>query len=178
MNYTIFNFFFSLAYYPFIAQSAVFISNILIYIVIFLAFVFIFVQYKNKFTTLMKDGFIFGGAGALAWVVSKILKALFQVPRPFVTGHFTPLVAESGFSLPSSHATVFAALSVVAFSINRTFGWIVSIATLFIGISRMVVGVHYPLDVLLGFIIGGLIGRFFIYIGKHKRLVAIFSKSL
>ncbi|HLD20376.1 MAG TPA: phosphatase PAP2 family protein [Patescibacteria group bacterium] len=64
-------------------------------------------------------------------------------------------------SFPSSHTAVAMALATVFVIVypltskNVKAGFI--IAALFVGIGRVMVGVHYPSDALVGFFIGGLI---------------------
>ena len=67
-------------------------------------------------------------------------------------------IAAQGYSFPSSHSTnavtVFASLA-----INLRKRWVTVIAIiipLFTGISRIVVGAHYPTDVLAGWLLGGI----------------------
>ncbi|NQW30992.1 MAG: phosphatase PAP2 family protein [Ignavibacteria bacterium] len=68
------------------------------------------------------------------------------------------LVGSGGGSFPSNHALNNAAAAVILswFYPQRRWLW-VSIALL-VGFSRIYVGVHYPSDVLGGFVIGGLVG--------------------
>ncbi len=174
MNETIFNFFFSLSKIPAIAEISLFVSDILVYILF--AAIIIFVLFRSR--PLLLYGCAVACTGASAWIASKILKSIFHIPRPFVQGNFIPLVQESGFSLPSSHATIFAALSVIAFSIDRRLGTVFFVCTLFIGISRIVLGVHYPFDIVLGYLVGALIGLVFVKISRSSWAFAFFTKTL
>ena len=65
---------------------------------------------------------------------------------------------ETSYSFPSGHAAFFAALAMVVFLYNRKAGWIYFSAALFIGFARIYTGVHWPLDVLGGLILGAVIG--------------------
>jgi membrane-associated phospholipid phosphatase len=174
MNQAIFNFLFSFSHNQALAQVSVFVSNILIYILALVIIIFVFLKARPLFLKL----FVLFGSVIVAGILSKILKTLLSVPRPFIAGNFIPVVHETGFSLPSTHATAFATLTIVAFSMNRKLGIIFGISTLLIGLSRVILGVHYPFDVLLGFALGALIGLLFVHLGKSPRVVAFFSKSL
>jgi membrane-associated phospholipid phosphatase len=174
MDQSLFTFLFSLSQSPAVAAVSLFISNILIY----LLFAVIIISFLYKARPLFLHLFLLGGTAASAVIVSKIIKTVLQVDRPFVALHLTPLFYETGFSLPSTHATLFAALSVLALTLNRRLGLVFLTATVLIGISRVVLGVHYPSDVLAGFMLGALIGLIFVKLGKHPRIVAFFGKRL
>lgn len=174
MNQTIFDFFFSLSQNATVVNLSIFASEYLTYVLYVLILVFIFYKVRPFILPLC----VLVGTGVSAYIISKILKNLFQIPRPFVEGNFMPIIAESGYSMPSSHATVFAALTTIAFSLDRKLGFVFLFSTLAIGISRLTLGVHYPLDVLFGFILGTLIGLTFLRIGKSKTVVAFFAKYL
>lgn len=158
MNNYIFNLFFSLSNFPFIGSLSIFLSDVLIYVLI--GFLPIYIIWKRKF--IFRNLVLFSIISIGSYTVSKILKLIFHIQRPFIEMNFTPIIYESGFSFPSSHATLSAAISILAFSLNKKLGIIFSIITLFIGFSRMVLGVHYPLDVLGGFAIGSLFSLMFI----------------
>jgi undecaprenyl-diphosphatase len=50
------------------------------------------------------------------------------------------------------------------FFLNKKWGIIFTIIALLIGLSRVIIGVHYPFDILGGFVVGILVGLFFIKI--------------
>ncbi|MDR0927959.1 MAG: phosphatase PAP2 family protein [Ignavibacteria bacterium] len=91
---------------------------------------------------------------------SKFLKGIFERPRPI---HVLPdvnlLVPFSpGKSFPSSHAAnSMCVCTVIALFYRRQKYWVPLLAIL-VGISRPMVGVHYPGDVLFGWIVGALDG--------------------
>jgi len=90
------------------------------------------------------------------WGIVSLLKLMVLHPRPFVTLEgVTPLVAALPFhSFPSAHAALSAAVAAV---VSRTHPWLggaLGFFALLVGLSRLYVGVHYPLDVIAGFAIG------------------------
>ncbi len=107
---------------------------------------------------------------AIGWVVTVVggklidvtLKAIVQRPRP---QHLFPIIAPTSWSFPSGHAmdavVLYGTLAYIAVRYGRT-GWggtfaIVAgaaAAILLIGTSRIVLGVHYPSDVLAGYLAG------------------------
>ncbi len=108
-------------------------------------------------------------APMLTGVVVALMKTSLPSPRPYVTNlDITPFVAVSNSfgSFPSAHAAVFSALAGTMVAQRSTvWKWYVA-AALIIGISRIAVGVHFPIDVVmgicLGFSIGVLSGIFFL----------------
>lgn len=108
-----------------------------------------------------------GFAAACALVFSLlftnvVLKHLFARPRPWVDcAALIPLVAEHDpNSFPSGHtsaAFAFALGSLRALPKRWMKAAVVILAAL-MGLSRLYVGVHYPSDVLVGFVVGDLAG--------------------
>ncbi len=158
-----FNFFFSFSTYPLIAKLALFISYPLTYVLPVVIVVFLLVRKKEKmftFSLLFLSGFF-------SWIAARMLKDFFQISRPYVTHNLIPLVNEPGYSFPSEHVTVFAALSVATFFLHKKSGILLAIATLCIALSRIVIGAHYPIDVLGGAVLGSLVGLLLIKVFKY-----------
>ncbi|MDH3245679.1 MAG: phosphatase PAP2 family protein [Saprospiraceae bacterium] len=70
-----------------------------------------------------------------------------------------------GYSFTSSHATNHGTLAFFLFFLlakpRKWWGWALLIWALSIGLAQVFVGVHYPSDVLAGWVLGGLIGGIF-----------------
>ena len=65
-------------------------------------------------------------------------------------------IVQQGFSFPSGHsATSVACYASIARELKKRWIWIVAVViALLIGVSRFIVGVHYPTDVLVGWTVG------------------------
>lgn len=65
-------------------------------------------------------------------------------------------IVQQGYSFPSGHgATAVSLFGSTAREIRKRWMWFVAVITpLLIGISRVMVGVHYPTDVLAGWVVG------------------------
>lgn len=100
---------------------------------------------------------------------SKVIKKTVKRPRPCHTVNIQPdfnvgVRCGSGYSFPSSHATNHFAVALFIFmTMGKRFGWIRPFVVMWaasIAYGQVYVGVHYPLDVTFGGLLGILIGIF------------------
>lgn len=127
---------------------------------------------------------VIGGVSLVAAtdsVSSKVIKPAVERVRPCndpsVQHYIRPLVeCGSGYSFTSSHATNHFGLACffvgVLGIIQRRFLWFWWIWALIISLSQVYVGVHYPLDILGGALMGLLLG--FIWVKGYQH----FTKSI
>ena len=95
-------------------------------------------------------------AGMIGLVVYKLLKSRTTRPRPYqvlggIRAGIDPLDA---FSFPSGHTLHAVAFTVVAVSHFPALASVLVPFTLLVALSRVVLGLHYPSDVLAGAAIG------------------------
>ncbi|PAF31475.1 hypothetical protein CHI14_13250 [Paenibacillus sp. 7516] len=96
-------------------------------------------------------------------------------PRPFVEGNVHQLVPHvPDPSFPSKHASFVFALAAASFFIGRRFGWWMLLLAVLTGVSRVYVGVHYPGDILGGFILGSLISVILITTRNYTKSIPDF----
>lgn len=100
-------------------------------------------------------------------VITELIRFFYCRPRPFVTHVVTQLVEENHCSFPSGHAAFFFALAMAIYFYNKKWGWTFFAAALVMGIARVVAGVHYPLDIAGGAVIGIFSAYFIFYIFKR-----------
>ncbi|MBW5449220.1 phosphatase PAP2 family protein [Cohnella sp. CFH 77786] len=94
-------------------------------------------------------------AACAALGASSVLGSLFYRNRPFVDHHVHLLIQHAAnASFPSDHAAASFAVATAIWNSHRKEGraWLALAAG--ITVSRVWTGVHYPLDVLSGFILG------------------------
>jgi undecaprenyl-diphosphatase len=116
----------------------------------------------------------------LAWNGSiacyTFLKDYFHRPRPvqMIKGLLPAIPTPHSYSFPSGHATMAAAIAVVlVYHFPKARYWVVSLSLL-AGISRIYFGVHYPSDVVAGFILGGIVGVISLY---GEKIILRINKS-
>lgn len=95
--------------------------------------------------------------GITAWFAAHFIKVMMQIPRPFVEMNFAPLHPETGFSFPSEHMTILTALAFATVFLNKRLGGVVILLAVCIGVSRIIIGVHYPVDIAAGMVLGYLV---------------------
>ena len=109
----------------------------------------------------------------LIFIVSGIASRLYYNPRPFVLGHFQPLIphkANNGF--PSHHALLVSAIAAITFIFSRRTGFVLWVLALFVGFSRVYAGVHHTIDIAASILITivsvGLTSFFLKYLKSRK----------
>ncbi len=76
-------------------------------------------------------------------------------PRPFVNYHFSPLLnTEADASFPSRHASIMSAIAFSYTYFKSKWAPFFLLLMIWVGISRIYVGVHYPLDIIGGIFVG------------------------
>lgn len=94
----------------------------------------------------------------VAYLAAKIAGMLYFDPRPFAAGHFVPLiphVADNGF--PSDHALLTFSVAFLLYPFNKKGALITAVFAVLVGISRVYVGVHHPVDIIGSAVIAGAV---------------------
>ncbi len=105
----------------------------------------------------------------LAQSVNGFFKLAFHGPRPFwVDTRIRPYMVETSFGIPSGHSETAASVwGLLATSIHKRGLQIALVLVIFfIGLSRIVLGMHFIGDVLAGWLIGALTVALFIKLEK------------
>lgn len=134
-----------------------FIAKYSEYILAVVLVLFLAINFK-KYWRMLLEAII--AAVFTRFVLAEIIRWLWSRPRPFVTNNVNLLIdynAEES-SFPSGHASFYFALSTIVYFYNKKIGIIFYIASLFIVLARVFVGIHWPSDILAGAIIGILVG--------------------
>ena len=91
--------------------------------------------------------------------VNYFFKLWFAGPRPYwVSGEVQAYSSESSFGVPSGHAqNAVAVWGTLAAGKQKIIRWCAAALIFFIGFSRIYLGVHFPHDVITGWLLGSLL---------------------
>lgn len=93
----------------------------------------------------------------VAVILIKIIHLFIITPRPFEASGITALIAhEANASFPSRHTSLMAAFGFAYVIFKSKWALLFLSLMLWVGVARIYVGVHYPLDILGGGIVGFL----------------------
>jgi undecaprenyl-diphosphatase len=96
------------------------------------------------------------GAAALGLVINRIVAAIHHRDRPFITHPSAHVFGahKTDASMPSDHATAALAIAVAVLLIDTGVGIAFLVLAVLIAIGRVIIGEHYPGDVLVSTVIG------------------------
>ena len=102
-----------------------------------------------------KAFFLILGSFIVGFVLLKLLHIFIYEPRPYMTFPIDPLI-NLGIdeSFPSDHSLVSSIMTFSYYFYRARFAFLMGVGSLWIGFSRIFSGVHYPFDILGGFILG------------------------
>ncbi|MDK2806385.1 MAG: undecaprenyl-diphosphatase [Thermoanaerobacterium sp.] len=104
-------------------------------------------------------------AALIALSANFIISRFYFEPRPFVSHKVNLLIKHSSdASFPSDHLSGGSAIAFTQIRGNKFIGVIMMLLTVLLLIARVYVGVHYPMDVIAGFVIGFLSSKFLKYL--------------
>jgi undecaprenyl-diphosphatase len=99
-------------------------------------------------------------AGAVGIIIYTLLKSATARPRPFTSN---PQIRREAlpldeFSFPSGHALHSASFTIIATFSFPELAWILVPFAALVAMSRVVLGLHYPSDVMVGLALGAVLG--------------------
>jgi undecaprenyl-diphosphatase len=170
INNKIFFFFYDLINKNIFVDNLIFFfAEYLPYLVVVILFFYILLHketYENTKTIFnnnkkVKEFFVVFLSMIFSWAFSVWVKNIISSPRPYLFfENIKPLFLHDTFAFPSGHTLFFATLGFVFFKYHKTIGFFLIITTFVVGLARISAGVHFPIDILGGFIFGYLIAYF------------------
>ena len=99
---------------------------------------------------------VMGMALSLSLLVTRGLKSYFGTERPYVANGSEALIqwAPTDAGFPSGHTAVAMTIAVVLLPLDATWGMGFLVVAISIGFSRVLGGVHTPLDIIGGILVG------------------------
>ncbi|MEA3489869.1 MAG: phosphatase PAP2 family protein [Candidatus Omnitrophota bacterium] len=131
-------------------------------ILFLIAVIFLFIRKKR----IRISGILLMAGLLFSYYTVHALKDLVERPRPFmVLEGVTALISVDGPSFPSGHATVAFFTALIMTKCFRRW-YIFYSAAAAVAVSRIYLGVHYPLDVVAGAVLGTVIGYILVHVSK------------
>ena len=125
------------------------------------------------YLTLLVATYLQEGLGKQVWmyvfipasgfVILSLLRKKLNAPRPYEVWEIVPLLDRDspGQSMPSRHVFSATIISMACLHASLTMGMICLTLSAFLGLVRVLGGVHYPKDVVVGYICGLVWGVLF-----------------
>jgi undecaprenyl-diphosphatase len=106
-------------------------------------------------------------AGALGLLVNQVIGRFWDRPRPFAAhpGVYT-LSHSHDPSFPSDHASAAFGIAAAVLFLDATVGAAFILLAALIAVGRVVIGAHYPGDVLAGAAVGILCAAFIVFVAR------------
>ena len=137
---------------PFGDRLIIFAADYLGYILILGAIIYFIFRGRRAALFVSASSF-------LAWLLAEVIKHFYFSPRPFLVLDNVRLLIQHGGndSWPSGHATFFMALATALYLFNKKLGNLYLLGAVIISLARVVAGIHWPLDVLAGWVLAWLV---------------------
>ena len=125
------------------------------------------------YLTLLATTYLREGLGKQIWmyvfvpasgfVILSLLRKKLNAPRPYEVWEIVPLLDRDspGQSMPSRHVFSATIISMACLHASLSVGLILLILSFFLGLVRVLGGVHYPKDVVVGYACGLVWGVLF-----------------
>jgi len=129
--------------------------------------IYLIIKKEKKLALLMTAGII---AGAM---VTFPIKYFFERERPYEQINSTRLIAPTEFdpSFPSGHTEMSFLAATIASKFHPEYRKYLYAFSIIVALSRIYVGVHFPLDTIGGVIIGILAGRIMLMIAMRRKSI-------
>jgi undecaprenyl-diphosphatase len=174
---------------PWIGAVGIFLAQDLIFIMVGLIVlfpihaVFIDSSFERNRIVIKSVAILWRSAAAILGAIldGLLISLFFFRARPFASLPEASLLINpplTAKSFPSDHAAIAFALAVSVLLIRRRWGLLLLFAACAVAVGRILVGVHYPLDVLVGAILGAAWALVVAFIGRCWKDMARIKRYL
>ncbi len=138
--------------FPFLDNIAIFFAKYFEYFLIFFLLLFLIKNFKKYWLMIIQS---FGAAILSRFVITNIIRWIWERPRPFVENNVNLLLShDPSGSFPSGHAAFYFAIATIVYFYNKKIGVLFFVASFLISLARVFSGVHWPSDILVGALVG------------------------
>ena len=147
----------------FLLCSGIFFTTVIIVALVLPAFFFLFSSYPKQ--KMLRIWLCYVLSLLFTYVIVEITKGVVGAPRPLELFQDIIILSPYGTndSFPSMHAALSFALAGASFFWSKRAGYLTLLFATMVLISRVYIGVHFPIDVLVGALIGSIVALFFRY---------------
>lgn len=143
--------------HPYFEKCILFTGKILPQLVMLLYFIFLFLLIQTKNSFLVQSIVV----PFITLVIITIIRKMVNRKRPFEVFPIVSAISHNkGNSFPSRHTASAFIIAVTILHYHLLWGIFFLVIAFIIGISRVMLGLHFPLDVLAGAVISLIIGYF------------------
>lgn len=107
-------------------------------------------------------------------IFTEVIRFFYHRARPFgvLTNYHLLVPKETEYSFPSGHAAFYFAIAFAVYLYDKKAGGWLLVLALILSLDRVFVGVHYPLDVLGGIIVGAISVCIVKKFGSRKKVIS------
>ncbi len=133
------------------------LNTLLFYAVYPVLLLYVFIAHQQKCWRILI-------VPVVSFVLLTLIRAKINRRRPYEEWNLNVLIPKdkAGESMPSRHIFSSSVISMAVLSVHVPMGMIMLVISLSGGYMRIVGGVHYPTDVIAGFLLGILSGLFIV----------------
>lgn len=160
-----------------LAGQSLVLDNILVFFASYFAYILILiflywlVFYVNR--EKLQIFFVITASALIAkFGITELIRFFYHRSRPFIDLPSVNqlIIHENSGSFPSGHAAFFFAISMAIYMYNKRLGALFFIFALFMTISRVIAGVHYPSDIIGGALVGIFVAQIVFRLIKKSNL--------
>lgn len=131
----------------------------LIYALLYIFSIFYLVYKKEDNILILK----YIGVPLISFIFVSIFRKLYNSKRPYELHNIDPLIVKNkkGQSMPSRHVFSASLIATCFYIINPVISTILLIYTVKMAYDRVISGIHFPKDVIIGYMLGIISGVIF-----------------